>query len=243
VARLFEKVKFERANREYVTFTGTYRGLPISVMATGIGCDNTEIAVIEILQLVRRPTLIRIGSSGGIGKGIKLGDLVISEGAVRLENTSTFFAPEGYPAVASFEVVLALVEAAESLGVEYHLGLTATAPGFYGAQGRTVPGLPAPRFPGLAKELERINVANLEMETSALLTLASLAGVRAGAICAVYAERRHNRFITSDVKDKAEMKCVLCGLGALEVLARMDRAKSAARSRWWRPSLQIPPAT
>lgn len=236
-AKLFEKVRCERANREYVTITGTFHGLPVSVMATGIGPDNTEIAVIELLQLVKNPIFIRIGSCGGIAKGIKLGDLVISEGAVRLENTSLYFVNEGYPAIANFEVVLALVEAAEALGVTYHVGLTATAPGFYGAQARKVPGLPQPRFPKLAAELEKMNVANMEMETSTLLTLASLAGVRAGAVCAVYAERRHNRFINGDLKDESEMNCIKCGLGALETLSRMDSAKSKARARWWRPSL------
>jgi uridine phosphorylase len=236
-AKLFEKVRCERTNREYVTLTGTYHSIPVSIMATGIGPDNTEIAVIELLQLVKNPVFIRIGSSGGIGKRIKLGDLVISEGAVRLENTSLYFVSEGYPAVANFEVILALVESVEALGATYHLGLTATAPGFYGAQGRMVPGLPQPRFPKLTAELERMNVANLEMETSALLTLASVAGVRAGAVCAIYAERRHNRFIDGELKEKAEMNCIRCGLGALEALSRMDAAKTKARARWWRPSL------
>ncbi len=237
VAKLFEKVRCERANREYVTLTGTYHGLPVSVMATGMGPDNTEIAVIELLQLVKDPVFVRIGSCGGIAMGIKLGDLVISEGAVRLENTSLYFVSEGYPAVANFEVILALLESAEALGVTHHLGLTATAPGFYGAQGRKVPGLPQPRFPKLTAELERMNVTNMEMETSALLTLASVAGVRAGAVCAVYAERRHNKFIDGELKDKAELNCIKCGLGALETLSRMDAAKSKARARWWRPSL------
>ena len=64
VSGLFDEVELERRNREYVTFTGTHEGRRVSVMATGIGCDNTEIAVVEISQLVEAPVLLRVGSCG-----------------------------------------------------------------------------------------------------------------------------------------------------------------------------------
>ena len=86
--------------------------------------------------------------------GIALGDLVISTGSVRLETTTNYFVHDGYPAVASYNVVLALVEAAARLGHPQHVGLTATAPGFYGAQGRPIPQLPI-RYPDLAAEMAR----------------------------------------------------------------------------------------
>ena len=86
------------------------------------------------------PTFIRIGSCGALQPGMELGDLVISTGSVRLETTTNWFVHEGYPAVAHYEAVLALVEAAERLGHRrHHVGITATAPGFYGAQGRPDP--------------------------------------------------------------------------------------------------------
>lgn len=236
VAKYFDEAKREITSREYVTITGKYKGLPISVMATGMGPDNTEIAIVELSQIVKNPTFIRIGSSGALKKGIELADLVISTGGVRLENTSTNYVVEGYPAVANHEVILALLEAAKQLKCPYHVGLTATAPGFYGAQARNVPGFP-PRNPELLGQLDQMNVSNLEMETSCLLTLATLAGHRAGAVCAIYANRHKNEFIDSETKDLAEKRCLETGLKAFEFLARIDKAKK--NEKYWLPSMGL----
>ena len=133
VAAHFDEVELRHRHREFATATGIYKGLRISCVSTGIGTDNVEIVISEILALVERPTFIRIGSCGALQPGMELGDLVISTGSVRLETTTSWFVHEGYPAVAHYEAVLALVEAAERGGYRYHLGITATAPGFYGA--------------------------------------------------------------------------------------------------------------
>ncbi len=236
VARYFSEAGEPITAREYVTVTGKYHGMPMTVMATGIGTDNTEIAFIELSQIVKNPTIIRIGSSGALKKGIELGELVISTGAVRLENTSTAFVVEGYPAVANHEVVLALLEAARRNRFPHHVGLTATAPGFYGAQARKVPGFP-PRDPELPAKLDAMNVSNFEMEASCLFTLASLSGARAGAVCAIYANRHKNEFIDGETMDAAEKRCIETGLAAFEVLAMMDAAKED--SKWWTPSMGL----
>ncbi|KAF0246393.1 MAG: uridine [Planctomycetota bacterium] len=228
-ASKFQRVRVERANREYLTITGSWKGIPVSVMATGMGPDNTEIAVVELAQICE-PTLLRIGSCGALQKGIPIGSIVVSSGAVRLENTSTWFVPEGYPAVADPEAALALLQAASDLKLEHSFGLTATAPGFYGAQARDVPGFP-PRVPTLDADLARIGVANLEMEASALFTLATLRGLRAGCACAVFANRPANRFIEEKDKHRAEDDVIAVGLRAIEVLVAMDRARGK-RPRW-----------
>lgn len=217
VAKYFEKKSEPISSREYLTVTGTYKGIPVSVMATGMGPDNTEIAVVEISQIVKSPTLIRIGSCGALKKGIELGELVISTGAVRLENTSTYFVHEGYPAVAHHEVVAALISAAQKKKFRHHVGITATAPGFYGAQARKVPGFP-PRDAELLTKLEAMNVSNIEMEASCLFTLATLKGFRAGAVCAVYSNRHKNKFIDTETMRAAERECIETGLAAIEVL-------------------------
>ena len=179
--------------------TGTYRGQRMSVVSTGIGTDNVEIVVAEILAITERPTFIRVGSCGALQPEIALGDLVISSGAVRLEATTSFFVHDGYPAVADYEAVAALVEAAARLGHRAHVGVTATAPGFFGAQGRPIPQLPI-RYPDLAEEMARQRVLNFEMEASALLVLAGLAGCRAGVVCAVYAQRTTGDFVVGDAE-------------------------------------------
>jgi len=236
VAGYFEKAGKPITSREYVTITGIYKGLPMTVMATGMGPDNTEIAFIELMQIVKNPTFIRAGSCSSLQKGISIGETVVSSGSVRLENTSTYFVVEGYPAVAHPEVVMAMSEAAAAKGFAYHIGLTAAAPGFYGAQCRNIPGFP-PRFPNLLDDLAKMNVSNIEMESSCLFTLASMAGVRAGTVCAVYGSRTANKFIDPATKDEAEKKCIETGLVAFEVLAMMDRAKG--KGRYWTPSLGV----
>lgn len=217
VTTLFDKILLRNQKGAVVSYTGYYRGIPISVLSTGIGPDNTEIAFIEILQIVQNPTLIRIGSCGGLQKNISLGDIVISTGALRLENTSlTFFVPEGYPAIAHYEVVHALKQAAEELNFRWHIGITAT-PGFYTAESRVLPRSSC-HYSDIAEYLQSIGVLTYEMETSSLLTLANLYGVRAGSICAVYIDRYHYKFITPTLRDKTELACIKTSLRAMELL-------------------------
>jgi uridine phosphorylase len=239
IASRFDSIELQHQHREFVSATGTYRGQRVSVVSTGIGTDNVEIVVAEILAITHRPTFIRIGSCGALQPGMELGDLVISTGAVRLENTTSFFVHDGYPAIADYEAVLALVEAASTLGHRHHLGLTATAPGFFGAQGRPIPHLPI-RYPDLADEMARQGVLNFEMEASALLVLAALGRCRAGVVCAVYAKRTTGDFVVGDAKDKAEAAAVETGLESLRILAELDRQKQTAGAERWRPSLWTP---
>lgn len=238
ISRLLDDVELERRHREFASVTGTYRGQRVSIVSTGIGTDNVEIVIAEILAITKRPTFIRVGSSGALQPEIGLGDLIISTGAVRLETTTSWFVHDGYPAVADYEAVIALIEAAERLGHRYHVGLTATAPGFFGAQGRPIPQLPI-RYPDLAEDMARQRVMNFEMEASALLVLAGLARCRAGVVCAAYAQRTTGDFVTGDAKDAAETACVETGLESLRILAEMERRKEAAATDRWRPSLGL----
>jgi len=239
VAAHFDSVELRHRHREFATATGMYRGLRVSCVSTGIGSDNVEIVLSEILAIVDRPTFIRIGSCGALQPGMNVGDLVISTGSLRLETTTSWFVHEGYPAVAHYEAVLALEEAATRLGHPHHVGLTATAPGFYGAQGRPITHLPI-RYPDLADEMARQGILNFEMEASALLVLAGLGGSRAGVVCAVYANRRTGEFAEGDVRTRAEAAVVETGLESLLILAELDRQKETAGAARWRPSLWAP---
>ena len=233
-----DSVELERRNREFSTVTGTYKGVRVTVMSTGIGADNIEIAVTEILAVTDRPTFVRVGSCGALQPEMALGDLVISTGAVRLETTTAWYVHEGWPAIADGEVVLALTEAASRLGHPFHVGITATAPGFFGPQGRPIAQLPI-RYPDFAAEMARQRVLNFEMEASALLTFASLAGCRAGVVCAVYAQRTTGAFVEGEIKERAEAACVETGLEALSILAAMDDVKRSAGVDRWRPTLRL----
>jgi uridine phosphorylase len=236
IAARLDSIEFERRHREFASVTGMYRGERVSVVSTGIGTDNVEIVVAEILAVTERPTFIRVGSCGALQPEVNLGDLIITTGAVRLESTTSYFVHDGYPAVAHYEAVVALIEAAERLGHRTHVGVTATAPGFFGAQGRPIPQLPI-RYPDLAEDMARQRVMNFEMEASALLILSALARCRAGVVCAVYANRTTGEFISGDAQDAAEAACVETGLESLLIMAEMDRQKREAGTDRWRPSL------
>jgi len=239
IASHFDSVERTHRHREFASATGEYKGLRVTALSTGIGTDNVEIVLAEVLAIADRPTFIRIGSCGALQDGMQLGDLVISTGSVRLETTTSWFVHEGYPALAHYECVIALEEAATSLGHPHHLGITATAPGFYGAQGRPIPQLPI-RYPDLAEEMTRQGILNFEMEASALLVLAGLGGCRAGVVCAVYANRRTGEFVVGEGKDLAEAAAVETGLESLLILAEIDRQKAKAGAARWRPSLWSP---
>ena len=236
IAARLDSIELERRHREFASVTGFYRGERVSIVSTGIGTDNVEIVVAEILAITQRPVFIRVGSCGALQPDIALGDLVISSGAVRLETTTSWFVHEGYPAIAHHEALVALIETAERLGHRYHVGVTATAPGFYGAQGRPIPQLPI-RFPDLAEEMTRQRVLNFEMEAAAVMVLAGLAGCRAGVVCAVYAQRTSGEFLDEAARKRADGTVVETGLEALVTLVEMDRATSAAGAVRWRPSL------
>ena len=221
VASRWDTVELERSNREITTATGTYRGMRVSCMSTGMGPDNVEIVLAEVIEITDAPALIRIGSSGALQPEIDLGDLIVSIGAVRLENTTDFYVHPGYPAIAHRDVVWALERACRDLGFTYHIGLTATASGFYAPQGRAMRTLPV-RYPELADELRRQRVANLEMESSALFVLAHLAGLRSGTICAAYAQRTDGTFLDGAAKEAAEARCIDAGLAGIHLLWQVD---------------------
>jgi len=109
-----------------------------------------------------------------------------------------------YPAVAHYEVLLALIEAAESLGISnYHVGITATTADFYAGQNRSISSGTECSPENLLPTLQKARVLNFEMETATLFTLASLYGLRAGSICAVYANRCRDEFMSGAGEENA----------------------------------------
>jgi uridine phosphorylase len=226
VRSVLDPVDCEKEKREFYTVSGRYRGLPVSVVGTGIGCDNTEIAVVELSQVAGALTLVRAGTCGALQRHIGIGDLVVTSGAMRLESTSLAYVEPGYPAVAHHAVVGALVQAARAARATTHVGITATAAGFYGAQGRSAPGFPA-LDPQIPERLARQGVLNFEMEASTLLTLASLRGFRAGVVCTAFASRPRDAFIAEVERKPAEDRCVQVALEALRLLAADDAKRPA----------------
>ena len=225
LARLLDRVQVRRRYREFHTVTGEYRRIPVSVMATGIGPDNTAIAIVEASQCASPLTFIRLGSCGALQPHIQVGDLIITQQALRDENTSHYYAPAQGLVPAHPEVLQALVQAAEELQAPYHLGTTCTTSDFYAGQGRQVPGFPTAE-PDKVELLQRAGVLNLEMEMSVYLALAraSSYNLRAAGACAVFTNR-----VTGDQffglkrrRQQAERSLMAVGLRALEILSARD---------------------
>jgi uridine phosphorylase len=233
IAGFWDSAKEISCHREFRSFTGEYKGVPISALSSGIGPACISIVVNEASRLGVH-TFIRVGSTGAIQKDINCGDVIISSAAVRLDCTSNCYIMPEYPAVASYEVMLALIEAAEGLGISnYHVGITATAADFYAGQNRlSVKGWSS-RMEDLLPTLQKAGVLNFEMETATLYTLASLYGLRAGSICAVYANRYTNEFKPEAGEDNA----MEIANEATRILYEWDKEKRKKGKRWLFPSL------
>ena len=172
IALFFDRARKVAEYRGYVTYSGKVDGTEISTCSTGIGCPSAAI-VVEELAKIGVETFIRVGTTGALQPEIKIGDIVIATAAVRADGTTRAYVPVEYPAVADFDVVSALLQAAEKMKRGVHLGIVLTSDAFYGENAEVI------------KRFSEANILSVEMECSALFTLARLKGLRAGAILAV----------------------------------------------------------
>ena len=166
-------------SREYRTFTGSIDGVPVSTISSGMGGPSVAIAVEELNELGVH-TFLRVGTCGAAQPEIKMGDLVIAIGSVRSEGTPNGYVPPEYPAIASLDVVNALVEASRRDGVPYHVGVIRSVDALYSD---LMPDR-MPR-PNLRDELEmwsRAGILSNDMETSTLFVVARIRKLRAGTI-------------------------------------------------------------
>ena len=184
ISRLFDNPRHIATNREYVTYTGTLDGVPVSVTSTGIGCPSAAIALEELVKC-GADTFIRVGTSGHIQKDIHSGELAIVSAAIRDEGTSRHYMPIEFPAIADIDIVLALQAAAKKTGAQSRTGITQSKDSFYGQH--------EPERMGVAKDLlERWRAWEIggalcsEMEASALFVIASMLRVRAGGVMMVH---------------------------------------------------------
>lgn len=187
IASLWDAARHVATNREYVTYTGTYKGAPISCTSTGIGAPSTSIAMEELARC-GATTFLRVGTCGTFLDHVANGDMAIFDSAVRLDGASQGYAPLEFPAVASHDVVAAAIAAADGLGLNYHVGTTRTADTFYARHPR-----PGSSFNGFwqsgwqyhFEDLKRLNVLGAEMEASLIFVLARIWGLRAGAVSVI----------------------------------------------------------
>ena len=175
--------------REYLTYTGSLDGVPVSVTSTGIGGPSTAIALEELAR-IGADTFVRVGTSGLMQPdAMQSGDLVVVSGAVRDEGTSSHYMPMAFPALADLDVVDSLRQACRALGLRFHVGLSHSKDSYYGE-------VQPDRMP-LASRLReewaawvRGGVLCSEMEAATLFVVSRVLGLRAGGIMIALAGSR-----------------------------------------------------
>jgi uridine phosphorylase len=144
--------------------------VPMTVCGTGMGGPTVAIAL-EELGHMGADTFIRVGSCGVLQEGQMPGDVIIASGTVRAGGTSKAYLPEIFPAVPTFQILRALVEAAEALQIPHSVGVGLAGDAFYG-----------PREPAARQWQMASGIVSLEMESDTLFVVGALRGWRTGAI-------------------------------------------------------------
>ncbi|MBM3299000.1 MAG: nucleoside phosphorylase [Deltaproteobacteria bacterium] len=224
VAQFLEAPQLKGIHREYVVYTGTYRGSPVSVVGTGIGAPAAAIAVVEMAQCQPNATFIRIGTCGALQPEIESGHLIITDKVIRDENTTNCYADPDLEIRSDPSVLSALEQAAHELGFTYHVGPTCTTADFYAGQGRLIEGFPT-RDPGKVERLSRQGALNFEMEMSVFLTLAAVSSysLRAGGVTVALCNRLEGTWASPEDIPMYEERCILTGLKAVEILYGRSR--------------------
>ncbi|MEZ4755563.1 MAG: nucleoside phosphorylase [Flavobacteriales bacterium] len=227
ISRQFNKVEHRVQNREFVSHSGEYRGVHVTALSTGIGTDNIDIvlneldALANIDLLTRQPQartrslrIVRLGTCGALHADIPVDTRIVSAYGVGMDNVLHYYAYENTDA--ETRLLTAFLEATEwpdnlplpyvaagdaglvsTLGQGNHVGITLTAGGFYGPQGRQLRLLPSvdglnERFSDFAHE--GLRCSNYEMETSALYGLGGMLGHRVATVCTVVANRMRKEY-------------------------------------------------
>lgn len=242
ISSFFSSIDFKTEHREFVTHTGLYNGKRITVLSTGIGTDNIDIVMNELDAAVninpktrtlnsthRKLNIIRLGTSGALQAEIPVNGLVVSSHGIGLDGLLNFY--DGWQSVCENNISDAFIKqtgwlpnmpypycvaASDDLLNKFKdgnfVGITATAPGFYGPQGRQIKLKSA--LPTLNDNLTNFNfkdlkITNFEMETSALYGLGKLLNHNCLTVCVIIANRVRKEF-TSDYKKSVEILIENC---------------------------------
>ena len=170
IAQYLDDVRELAFNREYRSIIGTYKGMKVIGISTGMGGPSVAIGV-EELKNIGVHTMMRVGSAGALQTGIDLGDLILCEGAVRDEGTSKAYVDAIYPAIADFRLLNHCLDAAKDFAYKSHSGIILSHESFY--------------YDDDAKDSlkwSKKGVLASDFETAALYTVARLRGVHAASI-------------------------------------------------------------
>lgn len=221
ISSMFDTIEVKKQNRELITHTGTYQGKRISVISTGMGTDNIDIVLTELDALVnidlntriekevhRSLNLVRIGTSGALQPDIEVGTPVASSFGLGIDGMMQFY---DYGDICCEDIVDDFIRHTgwnsrlphpyctpasplllERIGHDMRKGITVSAPGFFGSQGREVRA--KLMYPELNRMIEMfsykgVTITNMEMECSAIYGLGTLLGHQPLTVCLIIANR------------------------------------------------------
>ncbi len=222
IAAYFDNPKEIAYNREFRTFVGELDGVKVAVTSTGIGGPSAAIAVEELHQC-GADTMLRVGTCASTSEKVSLGDVVIPNGAVRMEGVSTHYLPIEYPAVPDFQVVKAVEQAAQKLEFPYNVGVTITKASFYT---QTTPET-KPVGPELVykwQAYEKGGATSTSMECSALFCVGASLGIRTSSVMISATNFGEYSNDADDYPSGWEERAIEVGIEAMKIMIRKDKA-------------------
>ena len=222
IAAYFDNPKEIAYNREFRTFVGELDGVKVAVTSTGIGGPSAAIAVEELHQC-GADTMLRVGTCASTSEKVSLGDVVIPNGAVRMEGVSTHYLPIEYPAVPDFQVVKAVEQAAQKLEFPYNVGVTITKASFYT---QTTPET-KPVGPELVykwQAYEKGGATSTSMECSVLFCVGASLGIRTSSVMISATNFGEYSNDADDYPSGWEERAIEVGIEALKMMIRKDKA-------------------
>ena len=196
-------------------YTGYYKGVKVSVMASGIGMPSMGLYSHELFKIFDVENIIRVGSAGSIQEHINMFDLVIGQASCTDSNWARqFHVPGSFSPIGSWELISEAVKASEANGATYHVGLLNSSDVFYGDEGGVPEGLSD------LYNLKKMGVMALEMESAALYMNAARYGKRALAICTISDHILRHEEISAEERQTAFTQMMKV---ALDVAVAMDK--------------------
>lgn len=233
IAAYLDNPKEIAYNREYRTFVGKLDGVDAAVTSTGIGGPSTAIAVEELYQC-GADTMMRVGTCASVSPKVRLGDVVIPKGAVRMEGVSLHYLPLEFPAVPDYQMLKSMEQAAKNLGYSFHIGVTITKASFYTqTEPETKPVGPELLYKWSA--YKKGGAVSASMECAPLFAVGASLGIRTGCVLVSAADCKDSggdavdlggkdhggggRATVTDIEDRA----IRTAVEAMRLLIRNDK--------------------
>jgi uridine phosphorylase len=232
VANYLKDVRVVSEFRGQTTWIGFLDGVRICVVATGWGSASASVTVEELANLGIEK-IIRFGTGASLQKDVESGSIVICEGAIRGDGASREYIPIDYPAVASFEITEALVNAAKKLGLPFRLGITRTHDAFFV---ETMPHIVEKRSPASLGDISykgirdtrlapylRGGVLVLENEASTTFVVSKIRGVKAGVYCIPTGSFATGKCLTVKEARKSVAQAIPLAIEAARILIQTNK--------------------